>query len=163
MPWQPREFELTPQQKKAVDHVGGPILAVAGAGTGKTTVLACRVVRLIEDNIAGPKEILAVTYTRNSARDLLERIARLWKGADDSATVAQVANTGLKVGTFHSYCYSLLCQAGQRFELMDDKDLYVLLRRRIDDLKLQHYIKAATPGEFLEGLIGFFKIGRAHV
>jgi DNA helicase-2/ATP-dependent DNA helicase PcrA len=160
MPWQPREFELTPQQKKAVDHVGGPILAVAGAGTGKTTVLACRVVRLIEDNIAGPKEILAVTYTRNSARDLLERIARLWKGADDSATVAQVANTGLKVGTFHSYCYSLLCQAGQRFELMDDKDLYVLLRRRIDDLKLQHYIKAATPGEFLEGLIGFFK--RCH-
>jgi DNA helicase-2/ATP-dependent DNA helicase PcrA len=160
MSWQPREFELTPQQNDAVDHVAGPILAVAGAGTGKTTVLACRVVRLIEDKLADPKEILAVTYTRNSARDLLKRIARLWKGEDDPATVARVANTGLKVGTFHSYCYSLLCQAGQRFELIDDKDLYVLLRRRIEDLKLQYYIKAATPGEFLEGLIGFFK--RCH-
>ena len=160
MRWQPLEFTLTPQQKDAVDHVEGPILAVAGAGTGKTTVLACRVVRLIEDKLADPREILAVTYTRNSARDLLKRIARLWKGADDLATVAQVANSGLKVGTFHSYCYSLLSQAGQKFELIDDKDLYVLLRRRIADLKLQYYIKAATPGEFLEGLTGFFK--RCH-
>jgi DNA helicase-2/ATP-dependent DNA helicase PcrA len=160
MSWQPREFKLTTQQKSAVDHVDGPILAVAGAGTGKTTVLACRVVRLIEDKLADPKEILAVTYTRNSARDLLQRIARLWKGTDDAATVARVANTGLKVGTFHSYCYSLLTQAGQRFELIDDKDLYVLLRRRIGDLKLQYYIKAATPGRFLEGLTDFFK--RCH-
>jgi DNA helicase-2/ATP-dependent DNA helicase PcrA len=160
MAWQPREFELTQQQKKAVEHIAGPILAVAGAGTGKTTVLACRVVRLIEDKLVDPKEILAVTYTRNSARDLLMRIARLWKGADDPATSAQVADTGLKVGTFHAYCYSLLNQASQRFELIDDKDLYVLLRRRIEDLKLRYYIKAATPGEFLEGLIGFFK--RCH-
>jgi DNA helicase-2/ATP-dependent DNA helicase PcrA len=160
MPWQPREFKLTPQQQQAVDHIAGPILAVAGAGTGKTTVLACRVVRLIEDRLADPREILAVTYTRNSARDLLKRIARLWKGADDPATVAQVADTGLKVGTFHSYCYSLLSHAGRRFELIDDKDLDVLLRRRIADLKLQYYIKAATPGEFLQGLTGFFK--RCH-
>ena len=160
MSWQPREFKLTTQQKSAVDHVDGPILAVAGAGTGKTTVLACRVVRMIEDKLASPREILAVTYTRNSARDLLKRIARLWKGADDPATVAQVAKTGLKVGTFHSYCYSLLNLAGKRFELIEDTDLYVLLRRRIADLKLQYYIKAATPGEFLEGLTGFFK--RCH-
>jgi ATP-dependent DNA helicase UvrD/PcrA len=160
MSWHPRDFTLTPQQRVAVDHVEGPILAVAGAGTGKTTVLACRAVRLIEDKVADPREILAVTYTRNSARDLLKRIARLWKGADDPATVTRVANSGLKVGTFHSYCYSLLAQAGQRFELIDDKDLYVLLRRRIEDLKLQYYIKAATPGEFLEGLTNFFK--RCH-
>ncbi len=160
MSWQPREFTLTPQQKVAVDHVEGPILAVAGAGTGKTTVLACRAVRLIEDKLANPKEILAVTYTRNSARDLLKRIARLWKGSDEPASVAEVANSGLKVGTFHAYCYALLNQFGQRFELIDDKDLCVLLRRRIADLKLEYYIKAAAPGEFLEGLTGFFK--RCH-
>ena len=157
MPWQPREFALTLQQKAAVDHVEGPILAVAGAGTGKTTVLACRVVRLIEDKLASPREILAVTYTRNSARDLLKRISRIWKGSDDPAMVARVANSGLKIGTFHSYCYALLSHAGRRFELIDDKDLYVLLRRRLEELKLQYYIKAATPGEFLEGLMGFFK------
>ena len=79
--WKPREFELTPQQQKAVNHDEGPILVVAGAGTGKTTVLASRVVRLIEDRLAEPREILAVTYTRNSAHDLLKRIAHLWKGS----------------------------------------------------------------------------------
>ena len=160
MSWQPREFQLTPEQRKAVDYTQGPILVVAGAGTGKTTVLASRVVRLIEDGYADPREILAVTYTRNSARDLMKRIALLWKGADDAAIVAHVADSGLKVGTFHSYCYSLLSEAGQRFELIDEKDLYVLLRRRIQDLKLQYYIKAATPGESLEGLTTFFK--RCH-
>jgi DNA helicase-2/ATP-dependent DNA helicase PcrA len=160
MPWQPREFVLTPQQNGAVAHVEGPILTVAGAGTGKTTVLACRVTRLIEDKLAEPGEILAVTYTRNSARDLLKRVARLWKGSDDPATVLQVADAGLKVGTFHSYCFSLLHQAGQRFELIDDTDLYVLLRRRLGYLKLRYYIKAATPGEFLQDLINFFK--RCH-
>jgi len=160
MGWQPREFALTSEQSRAVQHVDGPILVVAGAGTGKTMVLASRVIRLIEDKLAGPKQILAVTYTRNSARDLLKRIARLWKGTDDMAAVAQVVNSGLKIGTFHSYCYAVLKEAGQRFELIDDKDLYVLLRRRIDELKLQYYIKAATPGEFLNELVNFFK--RCH-
>ena len=160
MAWQPREFKLTPEQSRAVEHIDGPILVVAGAGTGKTTVLASRVVRLIEDRLADPREILAVTYTRNSARDLLKRVARLWKGSDDLASVAQVVNAGLKVGTFHSYCYSLLDRAGLRFELIDDTDLYVLLRRRISDLKLRYYIKAATPGEFLLDLVNFFK--RCH-
>ena len=78
---------------------------VAGAGTGKTTVLASRVVRLIEDKLADPREILAVTYTRNSAHDLMKRIARLWKGSDDHGVLAQVADSGLKIGTFHAYCY----------------------------------------------------------
>lgn len=160
MAWLPRDFKLTPDQTTAVEHTEGPILTVAGAGTGKTTVLACRVVRLIEDKLADPREILAVTYTRNSARDLLRRVARLWKGSDDPATIAQVANAGLKVGTFHSYCYSLLNEAGQRFELIDEIDLYTLLRRGIGDLKLRYYIKAATPGEFLLDLINFFK--RCH-
>ena len=160
MPWKPRKFELTEEQKKAVYHEQGPILVVAGAGTGKTTVLASRVVRLIEDKIAEPSEILAVSYTRNSARDLLKRIALLWKGSDDDATLTSVEASGLKAGTFHAYCYSLLLGAGERFELIEDSDLYVLLRRRVEDLKLEYYIKAASPGEFLYGLNEFFK--RCH-
>ena len=160
MRWKPKKFDFTPQQQEAVYHEQGPILVMAGAGTGKTTVLASRVVRLIEDQIADPKQILAVTYTRNSACDLMKRIARIWKGSDDGATVKQVVAAGIKAGTFHSYCYSLLRAAGQRFELIDDKDLYVMLRRNIEELKLEYYIKAASPGEFLYGLNGFFQ--RCH-
>ena len=51
---------------------------------------------------------------------------------------------------------ALLQEAGTKFQLLDDKDLFVLLRRRIGDLKLQHYIKAATPGKFLQDLLKFF-------
>ena len=160
MSWQPRGFKLTAQQQEAVDHTDGPILVVAGAGTGKTTVLASRVVRLIQDKLADPSEILAVTYTRNSAHDLMKRIARLWKGNDDPDSVAQVAESGLKIGTFHAYCYKLLQEAGERFALIDDSDLYVLLRRRQEELKLHYYVKAATPGQFLAGLTNFFK--RCH-
>jgi DNA helicase II / ATP-dependent DNA helicase PcrA len=160
MPWKPQKIDLTPQQQQAVYHERGPILVVAGAGTGKTTVLASRVVRLIEDKIADPSEILAVSYTRNSASDLLNRIALLWKGSDDAATLKSIEAGGLKTGTFHAYCYGLLEQEGRRFELIDDKDLYVLLRRRVEELKLEYYIKAASPGEFLYGLNEFFK--RCH-
>lgn len=160
MSWQPQGFKLTPQQQDAVYHDNGPILVVAGAGTGKTTVLASRVVRLIEDRLAEPGEILAVTYTRNSAHDLIRRIARLWKGRDDPDSVGRVAESGLQVGTFHAYAYKLLREAGERFGLIDDKDLYVLLRRRQEELKLHYYVKAATPGQFLEGLTDFFR--RCH-
>src|SRR6516225_2632955 len=160
MPWQPRGFELTRHQQEAVYHGGGPILVVAGAGTGKTTVLASRVVCLIEDKVADPSEILTVTYTRNSARDLMKRIACLWKGKDDPYTVSEVVASGLKIGTFHAYCYKLLREAGERFALLEDSDLYVLLRHRQEELKLDYYVKAATPGQFLEGLSNFFK--RCH-
>jgi DNA helicase-2/ATP-dependent DNA helicase PcrA len=160
MAWRPRDLELTTDQKVAVDYGEGPILVVAGAGTGKTTVLASRAVRLIEDKLADPREILAVTYTRNSAHDLMKRIARFWVGNDETVSVAWVADSGLKIGTFHAYCYKLLREAGQRFDLIDESDLYVLLRRHQEKLKLHYYVKAATPGEFLEGLINFFK--RCH-
>jgi DNA helicase-2/ATP-dependent DNA helicase PcrA len=160
MSWQPRDFNLTPNQREAVYHDDGPVLVVAGAGTGKTTVLASRLVRMIEEKLAEPSEILAVTYTRNSAHDLMKRIARLWKGSDDPVSVALVAESGLKIGTFHAYCYKLLRDAAQRFGLIEDSDLYVYLRRHQEDLNLRYYIKAATPGQFLNGLTNFFE--RCH-
>ena len=89
----PERLTPTQEQRRAIEHVHGPMLVVAGAGTGKTTVLASRVVRLIEEGLVEPREILAVTYTKNSASDLLKRIARLWKGSDDLATVSHFAQS----------------------------------------------------------------------
>ncbi len=133
------------------------MLVVAGAGTGKTTVLTQRIARLLKDGHAKPNEILAITYTRNSAHDLVVRLAEAWLGRDDAAAVDQVLHSGLKVGTFHAYCYWLLCQASRRFELIDDKDLYVLLRRDIDELSLEHFISAGNLGKFINDLLNFFR------
>ncbi len=143
------------------------MLVVAGAGTGKTTVLAHRIARLIQSGAARPDEILAVTYTRNSAAELMSRVAAilyppanqqhsLYPEMDRQQAAKKLMRSGLQAHTFHSYCYRLLQDAGSKFQLLDDKDLFVLLRRRIADLKLQHYIKAATPGKFLQDLLKFF-------
>jgi len=160
-------FIPTPEQRQAIEHVHGPMLVVAGAGTGKTTVLARRIAHLIKSEAARPDEILAVTYTRNSAAELIHRVAAiLYPNLDQQPSLypelerpkaaKKLLQSGLQAHTFHSYCYRLLQDAGTKFQLLDDKDLFILLRRRIGDLKLQHYIKAATPGKFLEDLLKFF-------
>src|ERR1700744_6365500 len=70
-------FVPTDEQRRAIEHVHGPMLVVAGAGTGKTTVLARRIAHLIQSEAARPDEILAVTYTRNSAAELIQRVAAI--------------------------------------------------------------------------------------
>ena len=160
-------FTPTPEQRQAIEHVHGPMLVVAGAGTGKTTVLARRIAHLIRSEAARPDEILAVTYTRNSAAELIHRVAAilypdldqqpsLYPELERPQAAKKLLRSGLQAHTFHSYCYRLLQDAGTRFQLLDDKDLFILLRRRIGDLKLQHYIKAADLGKFLEDLLKFF-------
>ena len=73
----PDKFVPTREQQQAIEHVHGPMLVVAGAGTGKTTVLARRIAHLIQTGAARPDEILAVTYTRNSAAELISRVAAI--------------------------------------------------------------------------------------
>src|SRR5450631_2945881 len=127
----PAPFTPDDRQRQAIEHAHGPMLVVAGAGTGKTTVLTQRIARLLREKHAKPQEIIAITYTKNSAHDLVVRLAEAWLGSDDPAAVQEVQRS-VKVGTFHAYCYRLLCEAGRRFELIDDHDLYVLLRRNIE-------------------------------
>jgi len=153
------QFVPTGEQLQAIEHVLGPMLVVAGAGTGKTTVLVRRIARLIETGAAKPDEILAVTYTRNAAAELITRVGQLLYPNHPNAA-AKLLSTGLQATTFHAYCYTLLCGAHAEFDLIDDKDLFVLLRRRVADLNLKYFIKAASPGKFLLDLLDFFR--RCH-
>ncbi|HUI84276.1 MAG TPA: ATP-dependent DNA helicase [Candidatus Binatia bacterium] len=161
------DFVPTDDQRQAIEHVHGPMLVVAGAGTGKTTVLARRIAHLIRTEAARPDEILAVTYTRNAAAELISRVAgilyppagpqgSLYPEIERQRAARKLMSSGLQANTFHAWCFRLLQEAGTRFQLLDDTDLFVLLRRRIADLKLQHYIRAADPGKFLEDLLKFF-------
>ncbi|HLX79815.1 MAG TPA: ATP-dependent DNA helicase [Burkholderiales bacterium] len=159
------DFIPTDDQRRAIEHIQGPMLVVAGAGTGKTTVLARRIAHLIQTEAARPDEILAVTYTRNSAADLIQRVAAilypkrqpsLYPEMDGPSAARRLMKSGLRAHTFHGYCYKLLRDAGATFQLLDDKDLFIFLRRRIGEMKLEHYIKAAAPGKFLEDLLKFF-------
>ena len=140
-------FDPDPRQQEAIEHVHGPMLVLAGAGTGKTTVLVRRIARLIETGAARPNEILAVTYTDNAAAELRERIAGL---------VSPEAASAIHAGTFHASCFRVLEQAGRAFGVLDKQDLYIYLRQRLPDLQLDRYTKAVNPAEFLDTLLDFF-------
>lgn len=140
------ERVFNPRQKKAIEHERGPMLVVAGAGTGKTTVLTERVARLIQRKVAKPGEIVALTYTIEAAAELRTRVeTRLKQQAGD-----------LQALNFHSYAYRLLDEHKRNFQLLDDCDLRVFLRQRLRDLPLDIFRKAADPARFLNDLTEFF-------
>jgi superfamily I DNA/RNA helicase len=135
------------RQLQAINHVHGPMLVVAGAGTGKTTVLVERLSRLIRNRHARSDEILALTFADNAAAEMADRVRRELGGSNTK---------GLRATTFHAYCYGLLQDAGKTFGVLTKEDLWVYLRRRISELRLGRYTRAASPGQFLEALLEFF-------
>ena len=124
------------------------MLVVAGAGTGKTTVLIKRIAHLIREAGVRPDEILAVTYTDNAAREMGERVAAELRGTDISK---------LQTKTFHAYCNELLARCGKQFRLLEDPDLWIYLRRRIRELNLNYFVRAANVGQFLLDLLDFMR------
>ena len=138
---------LNAQQRAAVKHGDGPLVVVAGAGTGKTRVITQRVVRLLETNadLAGG-QILALTYTDKAAGEMRARITR---AAGERAT-------GLTVSTFHAFCLSLLQEINPALQPIDEVDHWILLRRNIAKLRLERYRRLAEPGQFLGDFVKFF-------
>jgi DNA helicase-2/ATP-dependent DNA helicase PcrA len=136
------------RQQQAIGHVHGPMLVIAGAGTGKTTVLTQRVANLIREGHARPGEMVALTYTENSAAEMMARVRGELRGT---------AIDGLQACTFHAWCNGLLQRRGADFGVLDDKDLWVYLRRRIRDLRLKHFVRAANVGQFLDSLLDFMR------
>jgi DNA helicase-2/ATP-dependent DNA helicase PcrA len=141
------EFVADESQARAIGHVKGPMLVIAGAGTGKTTVLTHRIASLIREGHARADEILALTYTDNAAHEMRERVIKLI-GSDVKRVQAL---------TFHAYCFGLLQRNGKQFKVLDDKDLWIYLRRRIRDLHLKYFIRAASVSKFLDDLLDFMR------
>jgi DNA helicase II / ATP-dependent DNA helicase PcrA len=139
-------FAPNPKQKTAIEHERGPMLVVAGAGTGKTTVLVERVARLVGNKIATHEEILCVTYMRNAARELKERIALRTGSSPEN----------IQAYTIHGYCEGVLKRASQKLQHIEKEDLWIYLRQNIHELKLHHFSKASNPGEFLRDLLDMF-------
>ncbi|MDE3120799.1 MAG: UvrD-helicase domain-containing protein, partial [Paracoccaceae bacterium] len=87
--------ELNPAQRAAVEALDGPVLMLAGAGTGKTKALTARIAHLLTTGRARPNEILAVTFTNKAAREMKDRVSRLLGAAIEGMPW---------MGTFHSIC-----------------------------------------------------------
>ena len=133
-------FDLNDRQRQAVDHDGGPLLVLAGAGSGKTGTLAHRVARLLRDGV-DPERVCLVTFSRRAAQELLGRAGRL----SDRSAAGRVWG-----GTFHSVANRVLRLHGRRlgldpgFSILDSSDVTELFGMIRSDLGLHH---AAVAGE----------------
>ncbi|MCS7182752.1 MAG: UvrD-helicase domain-containing protein, partial [Thermoanaerobaculum sp.] len=131
---------LNPEQLAVVMHPGGPMLVLAGAGSGKTRTVVYRVARLLEDGVE-PSSILMLTFTNRAAREMLTRVEILL-GRDASPVVG---------GTFHSVGNRILRRYGQRlgyppnYAILDREDAQELMGQAATDLLPQH------PGRRLPG------------
>ena len=125
---------LNPAQHEAVTHVGGPLLVVAGAGSGKTRVLTHRIAHLIEEHGLSPFEILAITFTNKAAGEMRDRVGTL---------VGPVAES-MWVSTFHAACVRILRRDAayidypSRFTIYDQGDAVRLCGYVLRDLNLDH-------------------------
>jgi DNA helicase-2/ATP-dependent DNA helicase PcrA len=142
----PSVFIPDEQQQAAIKHVHGPMLVIAGAGTGKTTVLTRRIAWLLREEHARADEILALTYTENAAAEMRDRVQKEL-GAD----------VPVQAMTFHAYCFRLLENCGKQFSVLDEKDLWIFLRKRIRDLHLKYFVRAANVSKFLDDLLDFMR------
>ncbi len=139
---------LNPEQRAAVEHGEGPLLVVAGAGTGKTRVITERIRYLLETNpeLSG-ENILGLTFTNKAAGEMKHRVVK---------AVGERAE-GVWLGTFHEFCLErILREARPDIQVLDETDHWILLRRHMADLGLVHYKRLSEPGQFLNDFVKFF-------
>lgn len=140
---------LNAPQRAAVQHVHGPLLILAGAGSGKTTVITRRIAWLIEEEGVRPGSILAVTFTNKAATEMRERVQKL----------VSVPAEQLWVSTFHSFCTRILRREGDKtpvgrdFVIFDPSDQRSLVKQVLAELKLPE--KQFHPKKVLEMISDF--------
>ncbi len=142
---------LNPEQREAVEHTEGPLLVLAGAGTGKTRVLTTRIAHILSQNRAWPSQILAVTFTNKAAREMKERIGGQIGGAVEGMAW---------LGTFHSIGVKILRRHAElvglksSFTILDSDDSVRLLKQVLEAAQID---KDRWPARQLAGLIDDWK------
>jgi len=144
--------KLNKEQQEAVLHNTGPLLIVAGAGTGKTTVITQRIINLIKKESAKPEEILAVTFTEKAASEMEERVDR----------ELDFGYVNLWISTFHSFCEKILREnaldigISPDFKILEGTPSWLLARQNLDKFNLNYYKSLGNPTKFIQALISHF-------
>ncbi|MBI2007424.1 MAG: UvrD-helicase domain-containing protein [Candidatus Blackburnbacteria bacterium] len=140
------------EQKEAIEHGGGPLLVIAGAGTGKTTVITERIKNLILSDLARPAEILALTFTEKAAREMEERVDR----------ALPYGYVQMWISTFHSFCDRVLRSEAlhiglsPKYILMTEAETIRFLRTHLFGFKLRYFRPLGNPNKFLGGMLEHF-------
>ncbi len=143
--------ELNPAQREAVEALDGPVLMLAGAGTGKTKALTARIAHLLNTHTARPNEILAVTFTNKAAREMKDRVGR---------HLGEAVEGMPWLGTFHAICVKLLRRHAElvglksNFTILDTDDQIRLMKQLI---AAENIDEKRWPARLLAGIIDNWK------
>jgi DNA helicase-2/ATP-dependent DNA helicase PcrA len=145
------EFKrLNPAQKKAVETTDGPVMVIAGPGTGKTQVLTARIAQILNKTDTEPNAILALTFTESAAKNMRERLVQL------------IGRTGyyVQINTFHAFCRDVINTHPEYFpieresEPLSDLERFELFESIFDDLDLEYIKPLNTPYFYIKDAIG---------
>lgn len=143
---------LNEEQKAAVTHQAGPLMIVAGAGTGKTMAITRRIAWLIDEKLAAPENILALTFTDKAAGEMEERVDLL----------LPYGYVDIQISTFHSFCEKILREYGVEiglspdFKVLSELDAWLLARAKFDEFALDYYRPLGNPTKYLRALLTHF-------
>ncbi|MFA5318265.1 MAG: ATP-dependent DNA helicase [Patescibacteria group bacterium] len=152
-------YNLNKEQLKAVEHIGSPLLIVAGAGTGKTTVITQKIGWLVERELAKSDEILALTFTEKAAGEMEERADKLMP----------YGYVDMWIMTFHSFCEKILKQHGldiglpTDFKLLNEFQQWALIKKNLDKFDLDYYRPMGNPTKFISALLKHFSKAKDEV
>ena len=152
IPSMSKEKILNDQQKKAVEYEGGPLIIIAGAGTGKTTVVTERITHLVLHKKIPLHEILALTFTEKAAREMEERV--------DIAM--PYGYTQMWISTFHAFCDRILRNEAIHigltpgYRLMTQAETVKFFRDRLFKLELEYFRPLGNPTKFVAGMLQHF-------
>lgn len=144
--------KVNKEQEKAIKHGDGPLLIIAGAGTGKTTVVTERIKYLVLSKKAKPSEILALTFTEKAAREMEERVdigmpygySQMW------------------IMTFHSFCDKILRREGLHiglnpsYKLLTDGESARFFRKKLFDFDIDYFRPLGNPTKFIDAILQHF-------
>src|SRR5881409_196034 len=140
---------LNDEQRQAVTHDAGPLLIVAGAGTGKTTVITRRIAWLIAQRKARPDEILALTFTDKAAAEMEERVD----------TLVQYGYADVEISTFHAFGDRILREHALEmglqpdFRVLNRAEQVIFFRDRLFEFPLERYRPLGDPTRHLQAII----------
>ncbi len=143
---------LNDEQKEAVTHETGPLMIIAGAGTGKTTVITRRIAWLIQEKQIKSERILALTFTEKAATEMEERVDLL----------LPIGYLDLNISTFHAFCEKILRRHGlhiglpEDFTLSTEVDSWLLMRRNLARFDLDYFRPRGNPTKFLQAMLKHF-------
>ncbi|OGG08120.1 hypothetical protein A3D05_05270 [Candidatus Gottesmanbacteria bacterium RIFCSPHIGHO2_02_FULL_40_24] len=148
----PDKIVLNNEQIKAITHKKGPLLIIAGAGTGKTTVITERIKWLISEKLAKPQEILALTFTEKAAREMEDRVDR----------ALPYGITQMFITTFHSFGDRVLRQEAVSigldpgFRLLTEAESIIFFRQNLFQFELDYYRPLGNPNKFIVAILTHF-------